>query len=79
MDEWEYLSISIQLRDVGRGRQVWTLVDEPNVQGMHAILNHYGSLGFELVNIAPEQWEPVSGERQGVVQYHAFFKRHKQV
>lgn len=77
MDEWEYLSIPIQSREVEHGHWRWTLADEPEVHGMHNILNHYGSKGYELVNVSPEYWRPISDELSGVVQYRAFFKRRK--
>lgn len=78
MTEWEYLSIAIQSREVTRGEWMWTLADEPDVRGMHNILNYYGAKGFELVDVSPEYWRPVSSELSGVVQYRAFFRRHKQ-
>lgn len=37
MDEWEYLSISVALKEVGKRQRAWTLLDRSTVVREHSL------------------------------------------
>ncbi len=82
MKKWEYLTSYFfwhEWRDGGRKRKDWVIEQEDGTHlvGMDNILNHFGSQGWELVNLVQEtargkitHW--ASAEVKG---FRAIFKR----
>jgi hypothetical protein len=80
MDTWEYLTVYIRLETKRTGKLKKTfewaveLPDGERITGMADILDHYGHLGWELVNVIDEYRGGNTVSSQAEV-YRAFFKR----
>ena len=83
MEKWEYIAIYFyegQEKDnSGKKRNGWWLKfnDGSAIEGINNILNHYGSFGWELINIITECTEGWQNSSAGTksLGYRAFFKR----
>lgn len=82
MDRWEYRRAHIKLKELkAQGRKYWNYVTESTdgtqLEGLETILNHYGSHGWELVNLIPTYWAG-SQVSFNVETIEAIFKRQKE-
>ncbi len=80
MDTWEYITVYIRL-ETKRNMKLkksyeWTaeVADGEKLTGMADILDHYGKLGWELVNVIDEYRSGNAVSSQAEI-YRAFFKR----
>ena len=77
MGKWEYLTFSISY-DKKHKNWVVQYADKPPLVGLQAILEAYGSHGWELVNLGPEHLQASPGFGKWYVEpevYRATFKR----
>jgi hypothetical protein len=77
MEEWEYVSVVIAMKDRGSGHKVWFVVENPELESMNVVLNHYGKQGYELVHVSPEYWTADETGWFYIKQNRLFFKRRK--
>jgi hypothetical protein len=81
MDAWEYLTFNIELKSFGHfGSRSWEYThqspDGVQIKGIQDILTHYGSHGWELVNLIPMYWEGTT-TTSAAHNLQAVFKRQK--
>lgn len=77
MDQWEYLNIVIKAED---NQWVTTFVGGGRVVGIDAIWAYFGSVGWELISVAPIAYEPAvsfTSNRYEATTLFAIFKRRK--
>jgi len=78
MPKWEYHTIRIRYDKKGHKNWVVEFAGKPPLVGLDAILNAYGSAGWELISLDPERLEAIPGFGKWFIEpggYRATFKR----
>jgi hypothetical protein len=81
MKGWEYLTIPISYDDKKHKDWLVKFTEQPPLVGLTAILETYGSHGWELVSLEPERMEAFPGFGKWTIEpasYRATFKRPKE-
>jgi hypothetical protein len=78
MEKWKHLTISIKYD--GKKHKNWVVehAEKPPLVGLQAILEAYGSRGWELVSLNPERFQAFPGFARWHIEprvYRATFKR----
>ncbi len=86
--KWEYLSVHAELKETRYMSREWvadipggmTLSSRTTLTGLNVIMDHYGNLGWELVNSVPAFWYNIGNAKnvsQQLTEIELFFKRPK--
>jgi hypothetical protein len=78
MGKWEHLTVGINYDNKKHKNWVIKHAGEPPLVGLQAILETYGSRGWELVGLNPERFQAVAGFAAWHIEprvYRATFKR----
>ena len=80
MDKWEYLTPYVTYDRKAQKEWLIKMDDGSTVDGLANILNHYGSQGWELVNVVLEDWNAATfqGAYLSADGFRALFRRPKQ-
>ena len=78
MPKWEYHTIRIRYDKKKHKNWVVEFAEKPPLVGLDAILNAYGSAGWELISLDPEHLTAIPGFGKWFIEpggYRATFKR----
>jgi hypothetical protein len=78
MGQWEYRTIRIRYDRKEHKNWVVERTGKPPLVGLQAVLDAYGSRGWDLVSLGPERFQAYAGFAKWIIEpaaYRATFKR----